>query len=199
MIVVLTWVLGLVAWLKLIWPSKRCTLAQFSPRQLKRTQENTWKNKRSKEESTPNQLSWKTKRKSCTGYTGAHAPIHPEATGYTGAMAPVHPDSAAGLGWRKRQYHRLHRCATNEHRSIHSVILKRACIWGDKCLFRTSYTGGLILDHRCIHSGIDQRLCNGQWRKILQHRLHRCRTLASTGAILSNCHNVRLSTVTIWF
>jgi len=40
----------------------------------------------------------KTEKNSCTGYTGAHAPIHPEATGYTGAMTPVHLDCAAGLG-----------------------------------------------------------------------------------------------------
>ena len=43
----------------------------------------------------------KTGRNSCTGYTGAHAPVHPMATGYTGAMPPVHPDSSAGSGEEK--------------------------------------------------------------------------------------------------
>ena len=43
--------------------------------------------------------SWtKDEENSCTGYTGAHAPVHPKATGYTGVVAPVHLDSAAGLG-----------------------------------------------------------------------------------------------------
>jgi len=40
----------------------------------------------------------KTDRFSCTGYTGAPAPVHPMATGYTGVMPPVHPDKAAGPG-----------------------------------------------------------------------------------------------------
>ena len=43
--------------------------------------------------------SWtKDEENSCTGYTGAHAPVHPKVIGYTGAVALVHPDSAAELG-----------------------------------------------------------------------------------------------------
>jgi len=136
----------------------------------KKTQENTRKNKSSKLESTPNQLSWKTERNSCTGYTGAHEPVHPTATGYTGAMPPVHPNSAAGLRWRKMQCHRIHRCPLTLHPSIHIVITQRACIWGPSIFFFTGYTGASNLDHRCIHPCIDQRLCSGQ-----------CRNFFSTG------------------
>ena len=31
----------------------------------------------------------KTEKLSCTGYTGARAPVHPKATGYTGALPLV--------------------------------------------------------------------------------------------------------------
>ena len=103
-----------------------------------------------------------TLRNSCTGYTSGAAPVHPKATCYIGALSPVYPDSVAEFGWRKRQYHRLHRWPMTEHRSIHHVILQRACKLGQKLHFST---GALKKMHRCTHPCFDQRLCSGQWRK----------------------------------
>ena len=101
-------------------------------------------------------------KNSCTGYTGGPAPVHPKATGCTGAIAPVYPDKCSRIQVKKTKYHRLHRCPLDKHRSIHHVILQRACIGDSKLRFSTGYTGGLTQEHRCIHHSIDQRLCNVQ-------------------------------------
>ena len=131
-------------------------------------------------------------KNSCTGYTGGPAPAHPKATGYTGALAPVHPDSAVGIRSWKTQHHRLHRCPLDKHRSMHHVILQRPCFQAWESFYFTGYTGGLTLEHRCIHPCNDRRLCLGNWRNssapvtpVPLRNIHRCITVR-----LSQCQDV---------
>ena len=132
-----------------------------------------------KERINSNSFQPKTTKLSCTGYTGESASVHPKATS------------------KKPQCHRLHRCPVIEHRSIHHVILQRACFRAWEVLFSTGYTGGLILDHRCIHSGIDQRLCSGSEGNssapvtpVPYLSRHRC--------IAVRLSLIQMSTATIW-
>jgi len=53
----------------------------------------------------------------------------------------------------------------DKHRSIHHVILQRACFGGKDLRFSTGYTGGVNWKHRCIDCGNDQRHCFGISRK----------------------------------
>ena len=106
-------------------------------------------------------------------------------------MPPVHPASAAAIKSWKSKCHRIHRCFLEQHRSTHIVIL----VIGSKPFLLHRIHWCYIFDHRCIHIGITQRLCSGLDRKFL---IHRCLTKACTGAILSDCTLIQMSTATIW-
>ena len=102
----------------------------------------------------------KTENNSCTGYTGGAVPVHPKATGYTGALGPVYPDSDARFRVENINCTGYTNAPLDKHRSMHRVILQRACFWAWKVLFSTDYTGGMESKHRCIHIANDQRLCS---------------------------------------
>ena len=136
--------------------------------QSKTTQKNSKKyleKQEVEERINPKSTQLKSEKYSSTGYTGGRAPVLPKATGYTGALSPVEPVSAARIKVENISitgYTGVQQMSTG----LFTVSSLREHVFGgDKCLFSTSYTGGLILDHQCIHSGIDQRLCSWNSRK----------------------------------
>ena len=66
-------------------------------------------------------------KNSSTGYTGDPAPVHPKATGCTGALGLVHLDSAARTRVKNISCTGYTGDPMTKHRSIHHVILQRAC------------------------------------------------------------------------
>ena len=101
----------------------------------------------------------KSEKDSSTGYTDESAPVHPKATGYTGALGPVYPDSDARFRVENINCTGYTNAPLDKHRSMHRVILQRACFRAWKVLFSTGYTGGMESKHRCIHIANDQRFC----------------------------------------
>ena len=123
----------------------------------------------------------KTENNSCTGYTGESAPVHPKATGYTGALGPVYPDSDARFRVENISCTGYTSAPLDKHRSMHRVILQRACFRASKVLFSTGYTGGMESKHRCIHIANDQRFCwlnckyfSAPVTPVPQRSMHRC-------------------------
>ena len=58
-----------------------------------------------------------------------------------------------------------------------------------------------FLLHR-LHRWLTLAMIRGstlETEETLQHRLHRCLLGTLIGALLSDCHSVRMSTATIWF
>ena len=119
------------------------------------------------------------------------------ATGYTGAMPPVHPDKAAGPGWRKPQYHRIHRWPYDKHRSIHKSFTREHVTRVKN--FSTSPDTPMAWKHAPVHShSHGSEAMQLYLNETLLHRIYRWPKGACTGASLTDCALIQMSTATIW-